>query len=106
MHSWRDSTIVWVSDFFYKPSAKEHAEKWHEDNDKEAHNGNFSKQDKRVLWGSYGSYNMGDCWKAYYDSHDKYEKLCNTKKLIDPENVFTPNTFCVGATLPAHENEK
>ena len=39
---------------------------------------------------------MGRAWLYYHDSKEKYDKLCEIKRKIDLDNVFTPNTFCVG----------
>ena len=100
-YSWRDSTLVATLDCFYDSnfsSARKTAEEWQSKNDSEGigPGGKFSKDDRRVLWGSYGEYNMGRAWPYYHDSKEKYDKLCEIKRKIDPDNVFTPNTFCVG----------
>ena len=106
-YSWRDSTIVCVLDCFYNqlsPFAKGIAEKWQLTNDNEGigPNGKFSKEDRRVLWGSYSrvgkseDFNMGCSWPYYHDNKEQYDRLCKIKKAVDPDNVFTPNDFCVG----------
>ena len=106
-YSWRDSTIVCVLDCFYNqlsPFAKEIAEKWQFTNDNEGigSNGKFSKEDRRVLWGSYSrvgksdEFNMGCSWPYYHDNKKQYDRLCKIKEAVDPDNVFTPNDFCVG----------
>lgn len=101
-YSWRDSTLVATLDCFYDfksfPYTKETAEEWQSKNDSEGigPNGKFSKEDRRVLWGSYGEYNMGRAWPYYHEDQDKYDRLCKIKRDIDPDGVFTPNTFCVG----------
>lgn len=106
-YSWRDSTIVCVLDCFYNqlsPFAKGIAEKWQLTNDNEGigQNGKFSKEDRRVLWGSYSrvgkseDFNMGCSWPYYHDNKEQYDRLCKIKKAVDPDNVFTPNDFCVG----------
>lgn len=101
-YSWRDSTLVATLDCFYDfksfPYTRKTAEEWQSKNDSEGigPNGIFSKEDRRVLWGSYGEYNMGRAWPYYHDSKEKYDKLCEIKRKIDPDGVFTPNTFCVG----------
>ena len=110
-YSWRDSTVVCVLDCFYNqlfPSAKETAEKWQSTNDNEGigPNGRFSKEDRRVLWGSYsrvgeiGGFNMGCSWPYYHDNNKQYDRLCTIKREVDPDNVFTPNDFCVGVQCP------
>ncbi|KAJ7625766.1 hypothetical protein FB45DRAFT_922251 [Roridomyces roridus] len=58
-------------------------------------NGIFSKEDRRVLWGSYGSFDLDSVWHTYHDDRPKYERLMRARKLADPHGTFTPNTFCV-----------
>lgn len=97
MRQWRDSTFCFTIDNFHKPSKKKDAGEWAETNDAQAigPNGIFSKQDRRVLWGSYGSFNLDEAWQFYYDDRAQYEKLMEARKTADPDGTFTPNTFCV-----------
>lgn len=96
-YSWRDSTLCSVMDCFYAPGYRATAEDWVTINDQQAigPNGVFSKDDRRMLWGSCGSFNLDECWHNYYDDREKYEKLKKVRKLADPDGVFTPNTFAV-----------
>ena len=96
-YSWRDSTIVATLDCFHQPEYKERAEDWENTNDQEGigPNGIFSKQDRRVLWGSYGSYDLDSVWNCYYEDREKYERLGRIRQRADPDGIFTPNTFCV-----------
>ncbi|KAH6680928.1 putative FAD-linked oxidoreductase [Halenospora varia] len=96
-YSWRDTTICATLDCFYGPGQKQTAEDWHAINDQEAigPNGKFSKQDRRVLWGSYGSYDLDASWSYYYEDRAKYDRLRKARSVADPDGVFTPNTFCV-----------
>lgn len=96
-HSFRDSTICATVDCFYDTGHKQVAEDWHDVNLAEAigANGKFCKQDKRVLWGSHGEYDLDKVWGCYYDSREKYERLKGIRAKADPEGVFTPNTFSV-----------
>jgi hypothetical protein len=96
-YSWRDSTVCCTLDSFYGPGQQTNAEDWHTINDQEGigPNGKFSKQDRRVLWGSYGSYDLDASWNKYYDDRAKYDRLRKTRSVADPDGVFTPNTFCV-----------
>jgi hypothetical protein len=96
-YSWRDSTICCTLDCFYGPGHKTTAEDWHKINDEEGigPNGKFSKQDRRVLWGSFGSYDLDASWSYYYDDRAKYDRLCKARGAADPDGVLTPNTFCV-----------
>ncbi len=99
-YSWRrDSTLVCTLDCFYGPGGKENAEEWHALNDAEGvgPDGKFSTQDRRLLWGSFGNYDLDASWSYYYEDREKYERLQKARKLADPDGVFTPNTFCVSA---------
>ncbi|KAI3391571.1 hypothetical protein diail_7063, partial [Diaporthe ilicicola] len=68
-YSWRDSTLCMTIDSFHKPSKRADAEAWEARNDKEAigPNGIFSEQDRRVLWGSYGSFDLDSVWNTYHE---------------------------------------
>jgi hypothetical protein len=100
-YSWRDSTIVCTLDSFYNslygPGAKEVAQEWHKINDAEGigPNGIFSKQDRRVLWGSYGEFDLDKVWRCYYEDQAKYDRLRKARRAADPDGIFTPNAFCV-----------
>lgn len=98
---WRDATVIGTWDVFF-PENREGAEKWQDENDKGAVD-HFSKDDLRVLWGSYGDWNMKKVWKHYYDA-PTYQKLQQIRKNADPKGIFTANPFCVeaaSASLPA-----
>lgn len=96
--SWRDSSMVCTLDCFYGEGAKSTAEEWHRINDSEGigPNGKFSKEDKRVLWGSYGNFDLDASWNLYYEDRAKYDRLRKARRAADPDGVFTPNTFSVG----------
>ncbi|KAL8723785.1 MAG: hypothetical protein Q9181_007201 [Wetmoreana brouardii] len=96
-YSWRDSTLVATLDCFHEDSTKTRAEDWEKVNDEEGigPNGLFSKRDRRVLWGSYGEYDLDKVWDTYYEDRAKYEKLGRIRQRADPDGIFTPNTFCV-----------
>ena len=96
-YSWRDSTLLLVLDCFYSTAEKDRAEDWQNTNDKEGlgPTGIFSKQDRRVLWGSYGSYDLDESWSYYYEDRAKYERLQKARQAADPDGIFTPNTFSV-----------
>ncbi|KAK2601914.1 hypothetical protein QQS21_004505 [Conoideocrella luteorostrata] len=93
-YCFRDATVGGTWDVFYQHT-REEAEKWQSENDKGAvcH---FSQDDRRLLWGSYGDWNMKNVWKHYYDDAT-YQKLQQIRKKADPKGVFTPNPFCVEA---------
>ncbi|KAF9944319.1 hypothetical protein BGZ70_004793 [Mortierella alpina] len=104
--SWRDSHICCVLDCFHRgyPSARKIAEEWQKENDKcVGHtDAKFCKEDRRVLWGSH-DLNLDQEQDHYFDNahavlpETKYERLCAIKKEVDPDGLFTPNGFCVGA---------
>ncbi|XDG02631.1 hypothetical protein ABKA04_002246 [Annulohypoxylon sp. FPYF3050] len=95
--SWRDTSIGCTMDAFYEEESKARAEDWQKVNDEEAigPNGVFSKEDRRVLWGSYGDWNLDAVWNTYFEDRAKYEKLQQIRKRADPYGIFTPNPFCV-----------
>ncbi|KAF9273039.1 hypothetical protein BGZ68_001882, partial [Mortierella alpina] len=104
--SWRDSHICLVLDCFHREyrSARKTAKAWQKENDKcvGRADAKFSKEDRRVLWGSH-DLNLDQEHDHYFDNahavlpKKKYERLCEIKKKIDPDGLFTPNGFCVGA---------
>ncbi|CAN8102517.1 unnamed protein product [Discula destructiva] len=96
-YSWRDSTYCFTIDNFHKPSKKAEAEQWQAENDEQGlgPKGFFSKQDRRVLWGSYGSFDLDSVWSTYYEDREKYERLGRARSAADPDGIFTPNTFSV-----------
>jgi hypothetical protein len=98
-YSWRkDSTICCTLDIFYKgPEALTTATEWHNRNEAEGigAKGIFCKEDRRVLWGSFGDFDLHFVWKKYFESAEKYERLMAARKKADPYGVLTPNSFCV-----------
>jgi hypothetical protein len=109
-HSWRtETTIVQVFDCFYDsrdPNALPTLAKWHEESDKQAMEGGiFCAEDRRHLWGSYhrpddkdGGASLDAVWDKYFDSREKYDRLIDIKRRVDPEYVFTANMFGVDAS--------
>ncbi|KAF5009323.1 hypothetical protein FDECE_4452 [Fusarium decemcellulare] len=102
-YSWRDSTVVQTLDCFHDPGDeyRAHALNWQKENDAVmiGRSSPFSKQDRRVLWGSYGDWNLGkeDIWKCYYEDADKYQRLGRARGKADPNGTFTANPFAVTA---------
>ena len=75
--------------------------------------GIFSDYDRRVLWGTFSRPGDPDCgtnldtmWDKYYDSKEKYGKLVRIKKSVDPDFVFTANTFSVGVNDASEERRR
>lgn len=95
--SWRDSTVFATLDCFHKGESKTVAEDWAKVNDAEGigANGKFSTTDRRVLWASYGEFELDKVWDKYHDSREKYDKLAMVRRRMDSDGTFTPNAFCV-----------
>ena len=116
-HSWRtETTMLQALDGFYdpqEPKALPALLKWHEENDKEAKEGGiFCEKDRRYLSGAYyrpddkdGGASLDSVWDKYFDSREKYERLVEIKRRVDPEYVFSANLFGVDASN-APENKK
>ncbi|KAF7540508.1 hypothetical protein G7054_g1341 [Neopestalotiopsis clavispora] len=100
-YSWRDTTICQTLDCFHEDQFAEYAKKFQEGNDRVmiGPNSNFSKQDRRVLWGSYGDWDMSkpEIWKAYHEDEAKYQRLGKARGMADPNGTFTANPFSVTA---------
>lgn len=94
---WRDQTMCMTIDNFHYPEKRAEAEAWQKANDEASigPDGIFSKQDRRVLWGSWGSFDLNADWRAYYDSEENYKRVQKARKMADPHGTFTPNTFAV-----------
>jgi len=95
-YSWRDSTVCQTLDCFHDSSYKKLAEDWQAENDKVfiGQKGCFSKDDKRVLWGSYGDWDLHANWRTYYED-GKYQHLQKVRARADPDGTFSPNPFAV-----------
>ncbi|KAK0388870.1 hypothetical protein NLU13_5113 [Sarocladium strictum] len=94
-YCFRDATIGGTWDVFHQ-DAKEAAEEWQADNDEGALK-HFSKEDRRVLWGSYGDWDMKKVWRFYYDPAT-YSRMQKIRQAYDPNGTFTANPFCVEAS--------
>jgi hypothetical protein len=88
--------MVATIDAFYGPLGKSFAEKWQAENDQGmvGPNSCFSKTDRRVLWGSYGDFDLDKVHKFYYED-GKYERLGKERSKQDKYGTLTPNTFAV-----------
>ncbi|GKT40606.1 berberine bridge enzyme-like 26 [Colletotrichum spaethianum] len=101
--SWRDSTVVQVLDCFHKEDdeSRQIAQAWQAKNDSimNGPTSSFSKKDKRLLWGSYGEWNLGDkkVWQYYYEDEEKYKRIGRARAKADPNGTFTANPFAVTA---------
>jgi hypothetical protein len=100
-YSWRDTSVVQTLDCFHELGGKykEYAEKWQAKNDSimAGPSSPFSKQVRRLLWGSYGDWDLGkqEVWEDYYEDADKYQKLGRARGKADPNGTFTANLFAV-----------
>jgi hypothetical protein len=102
--AWRNTTVGYNLDVFYdpkKPDAKEKGQEWQKVNTEEGigQNGKFSTEDHRWFWASHGDLNMKNVWQYYYSSREMYDRCCEVKKQVDPNGVFSPNSFVVGYSL-------
>ncbi|KAF5686817.1 6-hydroxy-D-nicotine oxidase [Fusarium circinatum] len=105
-YSWRDSTVLQTVDCWYlnrdQPKYEESqklANKWQAENDRAMIGANscFSKTDRRVLWGSWGEWDMAkpEVWKTYYEDEAKYQSIGKVRAAWDPHGTFTANPFAV-----------
>lgn len=107
-YAWRDTTVGYCLDAFYNPHVKDAhriAGEWYDKNCAEGigPHGKLSIADHRWFAFTHGSTDMSKVWRCYYSPED-YERCCKIKKAVDPNGVFTPNTFVVGYpdTAPKH----
>ncbi|KAF4830666.1 FAD-linked oxidoreductase [Colletotrichum tropicale] len=102
-YSWRDTTVCQTLDCFHEADAesKKYADAWQTKNDAVMNgpDSSFSKQDRRLLWGSHGDWNLGDekVWRCYYEDKEKYQRLGRARAKADPNGTFTANPFAVTA---------
>jgi len=95
-YSWRDSRLGCTIDCFHDDDQKQAAEDWEKVTDMMVGPyGVFAKQERRLLWGSYGDWDMKNVWQYYYESQEMYQRLQKIRKEADPNGTFTPNPFCV-----------
>ena len=96
-YSWRDSSVCQVLDCFHESLAKRTADAWQAENDRlfVGADSCFSERDKRVLWGSYGDWDLHAVRGMYFESEEKYARLQRVRARADPEGTFTPNPFAV-----------
>ncbi|RIA82767.1 hypothetical protein C1645_787632 [Glomus cerebriforme] len=108
--SWRDTRLGCTLDAFYYSYQQDVAKNWVKKNDDEGvgnSDARFCEDDRRVLWGSH-DLDLSAAHRYYYDSEEKYDRLCNIKQTFDPSGVFTPNRFCIGLEpeVPSAEKRK
>ena len=94
-YTWRDATVVATWDAFYSNQDDDAAETWQRGSDQLA-NQYFDRADRRLLWGSYGEWDMMQVWQHYYDPAT-YQRLQQIKRDNDPKGLFTANPFAVQA---------
>ncbi|KAF5974859.1 fad binding domain-containing protein [Fusarium coicis] len=109
-YSWRDSTVLQTVDCWYlnrdQPNYAESqklANEWQTKNDSVMIGANscFSKTDRRVLWGSWGDWDMAkpEVWKTYYEDEAKYQSIGKVRAAADPNGTFTANPFAVAREI-------
>ncbi len=102
--AWRDSTSFSALDAFYDPNipgAYQLAIEWSEENQMEGvgEKGIFSKDDRRLIWAPFGENALDLVPQYYYDNEEDYQRILRVKRKVDPNFIFTPNLFGVGASL-------
>lgn len=123
--SWRDSNFGCTLDVFYDypgtpkdrrkyradpnseeshealKGVKQKAESWVAQNDREGvKEQRFTKQDRRLMWGSY-DLDLVTARQFYYDQEPrKYDELSALKQQLDPNCIFTANKFSIGPHPP------
>ncbi|WYZ40939.1 hypothetical protein EsH8_IV_001280 [Colletotrichum jinshuiense] len=111
-YSWRDTSVVQTLDCFHEADeeSKKYADAWQAKNDliMNGPDSPFSKQDRRLLWGSYGDWNLGDekVWKCYYEDEAKYQRLGKARAKADPNGTFSANPFAVTAAGTARKPQQ
>ncbi|KAF4993356.1 hypothetical protein FGRMN_6544 [Fusarium graminum] len=106
LYSWRDSTVLQTVDCWYRNRGEEKyelsqklANEWQTENDSVMIGADscFSKTDRRVLWGSWGDWDMAkpEVWKTYYEDEAKYRSLGKVRAAADPLGIFTANPFAI-----------
>ena len=108
-YAWRNTTVAYDLDVFFDAgvqNAQKLAEEWQNVNIAEGvgPHGKFSTADHRWFWASHGNLDMSKVWPFYYSTED-YAKCRKVKQTVDPNGVFTANTFVVGylpETAPKH----
>ena len=95
------------------PTALPELLKWQEENDKGSMEGGiFCEKDRRYLSGAYyrpddkdGGASLDSVWDKYFDSREKYDRLVDIKRRVDPEYVFTANMYGIDATNAPEEKK-
>ncbi|KAF5976917.1 6-hydroxy-D-nicotine oxidase [Fusarium bulbicola] len=105
-YSWRDSTVLQTVDCWYLNSdqpnyelSRKLANDWQTKNDSVMIGASscFSKTDRRVLWVSWGEWDMAkpEVWRTYYEDEAKYKSIGKVRAAADPNGTFTANPFAV-----------
>ncbi|KAK8009655.1 hypothetical protein PG989_000588 [Apiospora arundinis] len=101
----RDSIISGTWDAFYNvdnphplintKDSRPQAEEWQKKND-EGLKKYYSETDRRLLWGSWGDWDLSkpEVWKCYYDD-ETFKKLQVIRKKADPHGTFSYCPFAV-----------
>jgi hypothetical protein len=111
-YSWRDTTVGQTLDCFHldSPEGLRLANEWQNSNDAImiGPDSPFSKTDRRLLWASYGDWDLGreEVWKTYYETEEKYRRIGVQRGRMDPSELFTPKPFCVRAVRGVEREEE
>jgi hypothetical protein len=95
-YCWRNATLGGTWDVFYQPGKKDAATAWQAETDKGLFGpkGVFCKDERRLLWGSYGDWDLSKERGHYYEP-GVFERVQKIRTAVDPNDVFSPNPFCV-----------
>ena len=95
-YSWRGQSQAMSHDSFYSktffhPRARETAEAWQSDNDVAfIGNGGYADADMRMFAYTFGdNRDLETQWQYFYDSADKYNRLKEIKRTVDPTGLFS-----------------
>ncbi|CAJ0845216.1 5311_t:CDS:2, partial [Entrophospora sp. SA101] len=104
--SWRNMNFGFTFDVFFEKEKFHLASEWQRENDKcvSVNNPIFSDKDMRLLWASH-DLNLNYFHDCYYETEDKYKKLCELRDKYDPDKIFIPNNFCVGVKNEAPKED-
>jgi len=107
---WRDTTILCFQYLHYDNTKngqpwkepEEFSRKWVEQQKSKAigTKGYIGKKDRR--WNAFpgtNDFNLDELREFYFESDESYQRVLMVKQRVDPDHIFTPNLFCVGASL-------
>lgn len=81
------------------------AQAWQADNDSQIQTYGFNN--RRIMWATYekssSEFDMSQVWPLYYTA-DSYARNLAVKSALDPNNIFSANSFAIRAVAtPAQQ---